>query len=258
MVFLKRELNIILSSFLYFTRVRLPFSVDYKKENQQLILTWFPLIGIFVGGVGALSYYLSVFIFPQLVSIILSLGAMVLTTGALHEDGWGDVCDAFGGGYNKEQILNIMKDSRVGAYAAIGFIFLFAVKIAALDGISGTKIPALFVAAHALSRWPVLLITKFWENARQTGASKSRDSSSALSWMRILFALIIALLPLLLFSWIVFVIVPVVIVATLLAGKYFEKHIGGYTGDCLGVAQQINEVLIFLFFCFLSFKGILF
>ncbi len=253
----KRELNIILSAFLFFTRVRLPFHVDYKKENQQFILTWFPLIGIFVGTVGGLSYYLSAFIFPQLVCVVLALGAMVLTTGALHEDGWGDVCDAFGGGYSKEQILNIMKDSRVGAYAAIGLIFLFAIKIAALSGISESKIPTLFIAAHALSRWPVLLITKFWQNARQTGASKSRDSSSPLSWARILLALLIALLPLLLFPWIVFAIVPVIVIATLLAGKYFEKHIGGYTGDCLGVAQQINEVLIFLFFCFLSFKGFL-
>jgi adenosylcobinamide-GDP ribazoletransferase len=253
----KSELNIILSAFLFFTRVRLPFHVDYKKENQQLILTWFPLIGIFVGGVGALCYYLSAFIFPQLVSIILSLGAMVLTTGALHEDGWGDVCDAFGGGYSKEQILIIMKDSRVGAYAAIGLIFLFALKIAALNGVAGIKIPALFISAHALSRWPVLLLTKFRKNARTDGASKSRSSSSPLSWPRILVALVIAVLPLLLFPLIAFTIVPVVIVSTLLAGQYFAKHIGGYTGDCLGAAQQINEVLIFLFFCFLSYKGIL-
>ncbi|PIF02217.1 MAG: adenosylcobinamide-GDP ribazoletransferase [Draconibacterium sp.] len=254
---LKRELNIILSAFLFFTRVRLPFKIDYKKENQQLILTWFPLIGIFIGGIGGLCYYLLAFVLPQLVCIILSLGAMILITGALHEDGWGDVCDAFGGGYNKEQILNIMKDSRVGAYATIGLIFLFAIKIAALNSVLESKIPMLFIAAHALSRWPVLLITKFWENSRQTGGSKSRDSSSPLSWLRILLALVIALLPLLLFPWIVFSILPVVIVATLLAGKYFQKHIGGYTGDCLGMAQQINEVLIFLFFCFLSFKGIL-
>lgn len=254
---LKRELNIILSAFLFFTRVPLPFPVSFKKDNQQLILTWFPLIGIFVGGMGALCYYLSAFIFPQFVAIVLSLGTMILTTGALHEDGWGDVCDAFGGGYGKEQILNIMKDSRVGAYAAIGLIFLFAIKIAALSNVPGSKIPMLFIASHALSRWPVLLITKFWENARQTGDSKSRDSSSPLSWLRILLALIIALLPLLLFPVIAFAILPVIMVATLFAGSYFQKHIGGYTGDCLGVAQQINEVLIFLFFCSLSFNGIL-
>lgn len=254
---LKREINIILSSFLYFTRIQIPFKIDYKKEHQQLILTWFPLVGVFVGGIGALTFFLTSFIFPQLVAIILSLGAMVLATGAFHEDGWGDVCDAFGGGYGKEQILSIMKDSRVGAYAAIGLIFLFALKITALNGISGAKIPLVFIAAHALSRCPVLLITKIWDNARTTGASKSRDSSSPLSLWRILVAFIIALLPLLLLPYIAFAIVPLVIISSLLAGRYFYRHIGGYTGDCLGVAQQLNEVIIFLFFCFLCHKGLI-
>ncbi len=254
---LKRELNILFSAILYFTRLRLPFKIDYKKENQQLILTWFPLVGILVGSIGALVYFLTAIILPHLAAIVLSLGAMVLATGAFHEDGWGDVCDAFGGGYGKDQILIIMKDSRVGAYAAIGLIFLFAIKIVALNSIPGTKIPLVFITAHALSRWPVLLITKFWTNARPTGASKSRDSSSPLSWKRIFVAFIVSLLPLLLFPYIAFAIVPAIIVATLLSGLYFYRHIGGYTGDCLGTAQQINEVLIFLFFCFLSYKQIL-
>lgn len=251
----KREINIFLSAFVFFTRV--PLKVDYIKENQSFILTWYPVVGIFVGGVGALTYYLGALAFPHLVAIILSLAIMVWLTGALHEDGWGDVFDAFGGGYGKEQILHIMKDSLMGAYAVIGLIFLFAIKIGALQYVVAAKIPLLFIASHALSRWPVLLITKYWENARTTGASKSRDSSGALSWRRILWALATAVAPLLFFPWLAFLIVPLIIVASLLCGRYFFRHIGGYTGDCLGVVQQTNEVLIFLFFCFMSFKGFL-
>jgi adenosylcobinamide-GDP ribazoletransferase len=255
---LKQEINILLSAFMYFTRIRLPFKVDYIKENQQYILTWFPLVGMFIGGIGAFVCYCLSFILPQLLVVVLSLGTMVLITGALHEDGWGDVCDGFGGGYTKDRILEIMKDSRVGAYAAIGLIFLFLLKVTALDGITFSKLPLVFIVAHSLSRWPVLLITKFWKNARQTGASKSRDTSSPLSWGRIVLAFVIAIAPLFLFHWIVFAIVPVVVIATLFAGRYFYKHIDGYTGDCLGVAQQINEVLIFILFCLLSYNQIAF
>ncbi|MGQ1947840.1 adenosylcobinamide-GDP ribazoletransferase [Geofilum sp. OHC36d9] len=255
---IKRELNILQSAFLFFTRIRIPWKVKYVKENQSLILTWFPFVGLFVGGIGAMAYIVGFWLFPKPVATILALAAMVLATGALHEDGWGDLFDAFGGGYGKDHILTIMKDSRVGAYAVIGLIFLITLKIGALQNIPNSRIPLLFVAAHALSRWPVLLVTKFWDNARPTGASKSRDSSSALSWGRITWAFIPAILPLCFFPIFSFFIVPVIVVATFLAGRYFYRHIGGYTGDCLGVVQQINEILIFLYFSFLSYHGFLF
>lgn len=254
---LKRELNIIFSAILYFTRIPLPFKLNYKKENQQFVLTWFPFIGIIVGSIGALAYWLSAMILPHSVSILLAIGVMILTTGALHEDGWADVCDGFGGGYGKEHILRIMKDSCVGAYAVIGLIMLFALKIITLFAISSTKIPIILIATQALSRCPILLLTKFQKNARQTGESKSRDSSNPLSWGRIMIAFALAFLPLLFLPRISFLLVPILIVVSLLSGCYFKKHIGGYSGDCLGATQQLNEITILLFFCALNHSGIL-
>ncbi|MFV0364922.1 MAG: adenosylcobinamide-GDP ribazoletransferase [Mangrovibacterium sp.] len=242
---IKRELNILLSSFLFFTRLHFPFKVEYRPENQSLILTWFPLVGLVVGAIGAMGYTLSAYAFPHFVSIILSVALMILSTGALHEDGWADVCDAFGGGYNKEQKLRIMKDSCVGAYAVIGLIMLFALKIFTLASIEPARLPLVLVAAHALSRWSVLLLPKFWHNARSEN-SKSLDSSSALSWRRIIFALAIASLPLFFFSWTSFLAIPLIAASSLLTGIYFAHHIDGYTGDCLGVVQQLNEVLLLL------------
>ncbi|PWD98415.1 adenosylcobinamide-GDP ribazoletransferase [Marinilabilia rubra] len=240
-----RELNILFSSILYFTRLSLPFKVEYRKENQQLALTWFPLVGAIVGGLAALVFWLMSLYLPHTVAVIVSLGASVLVTGAFHEDGFADVCDAFGGGYSKDQRLKIMKDSRVGAYALIGVVILFALKIALLIEIQPLWIPVILITSHVLSRWSTLIISMGWNYARPTEESKSRDTSHPISWVRFFGATGLGLLPFLLFdSWWVLVTIPVVTLFSWLAGSWFQKRIGGYTGDCLGSVQQVNEVLV--------------
>ncbi len=242
---IKREFNILFSSLLYFTRLSLPFKVEYRKDNQQLALTWFPLIGAIVGGLGALVFWLVNLYMSQSVAVIMSLGASVLVTGAFHEDGFADVCDAFGGGYNKDQRLKIMKDSRVGAYALIGIVLLFSLKIALLVEAKALWIPVIIVSSHVVSRWSTLIISMGWSYARPNGESKSRDTSHPISWGRFVWATFLGIMPLVLFeSWMVLVTIPVVTLFSLLAGIWFQNRIGGYTGDCLGAVQQINEVLI--------------
>ena len=93
---------------------------------------YFPLIGWIVGGFSALIFWASSFLFPVSISIIFSMIASILVTGAFHEDGFADVCDGFGGGWTKEKILEIMKDSRVGSYGVIGMILMLGTKFAVL------------------------------------------------------------------------------------------------------------------------------
>lgn len=254
---IKKELQILGASILYFSRLPLPFKVPYNKDYQQKVLTWLPLIGLIVGGIGALIFYLSFLFLPQTVSVILAISAMVLTTGAFHEDGFADVCDAFGGGYTKEQRLTIMKDSRIGAYAAIGLILLFALKISALTGIHSEVMVLVFIASQAMSRWPLLLITKAWKYARETSDSKSVDTSKKMNITRIILALLIASVPLFFFhSWMIFLSIPLLISVSLLFGVWFNKKINGYTGDCLGAVQQVNELVFYLFCLGLQTTGI--
>ena len=244
---IKREFNILFSAVLYFTRFSLPFKVPYRKEHQQLILTWFPLIGIIVGGLGAGVFYGFSLILPQPVSVVLALGAMVLITGAFHEDGFADVCDAFGGGYTKDQRLKIMKDSRVGAYALFGVVLLMALKITVLTEINVAVVPLVLIASGSLSRWSTLIISMLWPYARPTGESKSRESTSRLAIPRFVVAFVVGVAPLFLFQeWTIFWSVPIVIVSSLLAGRWFYQRLGGYVGDSLGAVQQLNEVLIMM------------
>jgi adenosylcobinamide-GDP ribazoletransferase len=246
---LLRELKIVAAALLYFTRLPIPFKILYNKEHQNLILTWLPLVGIVIGSLGALLFYCAFSLFPQNIAIVLAIACMVLLTGAFHEDGFADVCDAFGGGYTREQRLIIMKDSRVGSYAAIGLILLFAGKLSILTELNPRFIGVVLIASQTISRWPLLLVTRIWKYARSESNSKSIDASKPISVFRILLAFLNTVIPFFFFqSCMIFLAFPILIAFTLVAGLWFNKRIGGYTGDCLGAIQQINE-FVFLLFC---------
>ena len=129
---MKKELRIFFTALMFYTRIPCPGWVDHSEDYLNKATRYFPLIGWLIGLAMALVIYGSLFILPISVCVILALAVSVLMTGAFHEDGFGDVCDGFGGGWTKSQILEIMKDSRVGTYSVVGFILLFALKMAAL------------------------------------------------------------------------------------------------------------------------------
>lgn len=254
---IKREFHIFLASVMFFSRIPVPSSFVWKKEYQNLSLTWLPVVGSLTGAAGALTFLAASCFLQQPIVVMLSLAAMILLTGAFHEDGFADVCDAFGGGTGKEQILTIMKDSRVGAYAVIGLILLLAARIFILTELNPVTIPVLLIATQTLSRWPVLLIAKVWPYARTTKGSKSGETVKSLSFSRITVAFVMSVWPLFLpGSWIIFISIPLVIVVSLAAGAWFNKRIGGYTGDCLGAAQQLNELAFLLLCLILQNRGL--
>lgn len=241
---IKREINIFLSAFLFFSRVKFPFKVDYKPENQKYLLTWFPALGYLVGGAGALAFWGAQLYLPQVVAAVLSVIVTVLLTGALHEDGLADVCDGFGGGYTKDRILDIMKDSLVGVYAIIGLLLMLSLKIAVLSTMPVVWAPVAILLSHLLSRWSVLGLTQTLPYARTTGASKSRDISQKLSWKRVLMISVVVLVPLYFLPLEMSASVLVVLLFMLWFRSFINKKIEGYTGDCLGALQQINEGLV--------------
>jgi adenosylcobinamide-GDP ribazoletransferase len=185
--------------------------------------------------------------------------AGILTTGAFHEDGFADVCDGFGGGWTKEKILLIMKDSAIGAYGAIGVVLLFLLKFQALHNLINTfKIchlqPSicsllLFVSAHSVSRLAAISIVFTHQYSREDASSKSKPIAKSFTWKEIVGALFFGLLPLIVlsfFQWqLLLALIPVFIVRFFLA-RYFQKWIDGYTGDCLGATQQVCEVVFYL------------
>jgi adenosylcobinamide-GDP ribazoletransferase len=197
------------------------------------------------------------------IAIAASIIAGILATGAFHEDGFADVCDAFGGGWTKEKILLIMKDSRLGSYGVIGMMSVLFCKFLLLKELPkftpDLHEPSLNIlynyryflltlfAAHSVSRLMPVLVMCFYDYVTDPDGSKSKPVASRKpTFPALLVPIITALIPFAFMSWqFLLAIIPVVYAAFSLA-KYFKKWIGGYTGDCLGAIQQVSELCFYL------------
>lgn len=245
-----------LAAVMFFTRIPLPVSMQITKEHFSSSAKFFPLVGWIVGGVSALVLYFSLFVLPLNVSIVLSIIATILITGAMHEDALADVCDGFGGGWDKERILAIMKDSHIGVFGVVGVVSVLLLRYVTLSGLESYRLPLFIIAANALSRFSAITFMYTHSYVRPLDDSKSKNVVEKLSLGSIIIAGIFGVLPLFFLSegYKLLVIVPFVFLVKWLLGLYFNKWIGGYTGDCLGATQQINEVVIYLLFLIAPWK----
>jgi len=236
------QLTLLLLALGFYTRVPVPKQQDYNQLPKATV--YLPVVGWLVGAVTALSCYLADAIWPSPVAVILALSVGIFLTGAFHEDGFADVCDGFGGGYTKTRILAIMKDSYIGVYGTVGLIVLFALKISLLST-QGQSAPLLLFVGHSLSRLPPLLLMHRYEYARVDN-SKVAAVVYKPNTQDVLFASVCAVAPMLCLPLGCLVaVIPMYLVNSLL-GRYFYRHIGGYTGDCLGASQQVAEVVFYL------------
>ena len=244
---MRRELGYFLGAVGFFTRLPVPGWVGHSAAALSQCARYFPAVGLLVGGIGALVYWLALHLWPQPVAVLLSMAATLYATGAFHEDGLSDTADGLGGGWDKARILAIMKDSRVGSYGVVALVLALLGKFALLSGIDAALVPAALLAGHAVSRFGATLIMATLDYARDDESSKSRPATHRPSLASLLLAAGFALLPLLLLPLAKALagIVLAALAATWLAAK-FQRWLGGYTGDCLGAVQQVTEVLFYL------------
>jgi adenosylcobinamide-GDP ribazoletransferase len=259
---MKKQLHIFFTALMFYTRIPCPKNIDHNPDYLNKASRYFPLIGWIVGGICVGMYYLASLLFSIEIALILSMIAGILTTGAFHEDGFADVCDGFGGGWTKEKILLIMKDSAIGAYGSIGLVLLFLLKFQSLIQLmnniqnieftiynSQFTIFLFFVSAHSVSRLAAISIVFTHQYSREDASSKSKPIAENFTWKEVIGALFFGLLPLVVlsfFQWqLLLALVPVFIARFFLA-RYFQKWIDGYTGDCLGATQQVCEVVFYL------------
>jgi adenosylcobinamide-GDP ribazoletransferase len=227
----------------FYTRLPMPPNLDYQELPRASM--YLPLVGCLVGGLCGLTFYLAALLWSPMTAAVLATIAGIFITGAFHEDGFADVCDGFGGGWDKAQVLTIMKDSRVGAYGAIGIALLLILKISVLADLPLAATPWVLLAGHSLSRMSPLLLMWKYDYARADD-SKGAAAVYKPSARDLTFASLCAVLPLMFLPFgIVLAIIPLIL-ATFLLGRFFYRHIGGYTGDCLGASQQVAEVVFYL------------
>lgn len=247
-----RVLRAPLTAVMFLTRIPCPAWLDGDPEHLAQSTAWFPAVGVVVGVLGALALVLGDALWSPPVAVVLSTIVTVRVTGAFHEDALADALDGFGGGMSHDATLRIMKDSRVGAYALIGIVLVVALKLALLHALVVADpwlgVRALIVA-HVLGRWSSLPLIHWLPYVRDDGTGK--PFAAAVTGPRLLGASLFTLLASVITLWpmgsarIGAVLLTAVLV-TLTAARYFRRHLGGMTGDCLGAANQFVELSTYL------------
>ncbi len=244
---MKKEIQIFLTAIMFFTRIPCPKWVNHSPEFLKKSAKYFSLVGIIVGSIGALVFYGFSFIFSTEISLLLSMVSTIYITGAFHEDGFADVCDAFGGGWTKEKILLIMKDSRLGTYGVSGLILILAIKFLALREIPIYFIPLTIIAGHSVSRFVATTLLYTHSYVRDTDDSKAKPAAKSITLSMVIINAVFGLVPLLFFKTpIIFITLIPCYLAKVYLGAKFKKWIGGQTGDCAGAVQQLCEVVFYL------------
>lgn len=184
------------------------------------------------------------------------MAASIFVTGAFHEDGLSDFADGMGGGYSKEKVLAIMKDSRVGAYGVIAIVLVLLLKYQALLELCRAHSPffvaAALVAAHAISRLLAASIMLTQRYIRDDDSARAKPAAQQLSHTSFAIALLIGIAPLDMLliasphsSSVITAVAAAFLMRVYLAWK-LQKRLGGYTGDCLGAVQQLSELAFYL------------
>jgi adenosylcobinamide-GDP ribazoletransferase len=228
----------------FLTRLPMPHPAGPMPLNFVRAHRMFPLVGAAIGGAaGLVCLGLRAVGVPDLAAAALALGASAILTGALHEDGLADVADGFGGGRDVAAKLEIMRDSRLGTYGALVLMVSFVTKVSALAALPDAVVVQSLMAAHALARGALPVMSMSLVYARKDGlAANAGRPDPATAAIAAAFAGVIALLAL---PWLE------ALGAALAAGIgatgmawLAQRQIGGQTGDVLGGAEQVAETAI--------------
>jgi adenosylcobinamide-GDP ribazoletransferase len=245
-----KEFKRLLGCFSYFTRIPVWKLVNTSDIDMKETIKYFPLVGAFVGTFIALVIYSCSLFLPKEFSILLGMALTLMLTGAIHEDGFADVCDGFGAGYTKDRILDIMKDSSTGVFGGAGLMMILALRFFAIFYLPIELLVPSLIAGNSISRWCSISFLFTHNYARKEETSKSTVFVKKTPWGEFLLMTFFALLSFLLFPihilpFALLLIIPIFLFKTLL-GVYFKSKIDGYTGDCMGATQQMAEILFYL------------
>jgi len=240
----RSEFETFVGAIRFFTRLPIPGQLGHGSLALERAIRYFPAAGLIVGGIAALVFTVCSLFWPKTLAVLAAIAAAIYWTGALHEDGWSDMVDGFGGGWEKQRILEIMRDSRLGSFGAVALVMMVLGRFLALVEIDMRLVPIALIAGHALSRLCATYVLAALDYARSDG--KAKAFGNRLGWGELSFATLVALLPLGLLPLRPAIIGLVLALAgTFWLARMFKRQIGGYTGDCLGAVQQFSELAFY-------------
>jgi adenosylcobinamide-GDP ribazoletransferase len=237
--------RILQAAFVMFTRLPLP-SGRLQAVHFQQAHYFLPLIGLVVGLGMVLVYQLANYYLLPGTAVFIALMSGILFTGALHEDGFADCCDGFGAGQTRENIIEIMKDSRLGSFGVLGLIGLIGFKMALLNDIPAMLHIHALISMSVVARIVPIIIMGLLPY--MPGAASKMTAPMPIRFIPLCISIVFALLCVqLLHSWqFVLVLGFSALLLGFFCSWYFQRKLQGYNGDCLGASEQIAECYVLL------------
>jgi len=227
----------------------LPGGKSGREVNPRLLgqsMAYYPLIGLLLGLILWAAFRVFSLAFPRPLCDGLVLLVLVLITGALHLDGMADTLDGMAAGRSAEERLQIMKDHRVGTFGVVGLILVLGIKFLAINSLPEEIIGKSLVAALAISRWSMVQLIYRAPYARPEGGLGRVFKENVKRREMILATATSLVLGVLLFRFWGALLWLIIGVFTLGIQVLFQRKIGGVTGDVLGAANEVNEILALL------------
>lgn len=252
---MNRHLGAMLAAMSFLTRLPMPNWVASDSEAIAQASRWFALIGLLIGCVAALILSSLAPMMGQPLAVVITLVGMILLTGAFHEDGLADLCDGFGGGWEKARKLAIMKDSQIGTYGVLALVCAFALKLVALVQMPLAMATTSLIICHAGSRALAGLVAVYLPYARDDSNNKTPQKDAELPIRNRFILCACGSLPLLMLPIpAAMALLGVWLLTFIYMIKLMQRHIQGYTGDALGATQQICEIVGLVFFVIYSYQ----
>lgn len=231
----------------FLTRLRLPV----PEMDLGRAYGFFPLVGGLIGGMGGVVLLGAGMIgLPPLVAVLLGLGAMVLLTGALHEDGLADTADGLGAGADRQRALEIMKDSRIGSFGVLALMLTLGLKAAALLALAPVQGAVALIMAGALSRAVPPFLAALLPAARPGGLGHGAGTPRRGALLVVIGSVLAILAGIAWAGGVAYPTVAVLVAGVMVTGyglgRLFLARLGGFTGDTLGAAQQVTELVVLL------------
>ncbi|GBF43939.1 adenosylcobinamide-GDP ribazoletransferase [Leptospira ellinghausenii] len=264
--YLLLEIRLFFVCLAFLTRIPSPTWIGFKEDWLHHSIKYSPTVGLLLGSIQFVVFLLFQFLYGPTIAFTISLGFLLIITGAFHEDGFSDFCDGIGGGWKREDIFRIMKDSRVGSFGAVGICVLVLLKVLGAyetfsyfqrknlpmfsnltNDLHLISVWLYFVSAHTLSRFLSVFVMKLLPYAKEEGYAK--PMAKEITWPQILFASLLGVLPYLSLAYLhpnFFLSLLCIIPSYIYMVRLMKRWIQGFTGDCLGAVQQVVETCIWI------------
>ncbi len=217
-----------------------------EEKGLARSMAFFPLVGLLIGLFLAIAYILLSFLFSKSLVLWLTLGCLALLTRGLHLDGFADTIDGFAAGGPKEKILEVMRDSRIGAFGVIGLILLIGAKYLSLEQLAEPSIPYSLMLMTVIGRNFMVWVCFRSPYARPNGGL-AKPFAENLTTREVIISSILSIgIGLLLCGLEGIVVLLGIGLFALVFRLFFLRTLKGITGDVLGAANELSELLCLL------------